>query len=404
MSASFKITLRQDRINTDGTRSVYLQGIFNRVVKKYQLGVNVHENNFKNGIITKADIDHHRKNLLIDKAMNKAKKIKFDYEIKEIDLTIDTFEKEFNNIKYSSSSFYDFIEGQMPYLKARFAKGTIKFYDKSVSKLKRFRGEFNLGDVNLAFLKDFEKHMIVIGNNKNTISSSMSFVKRIIKQAIKAGVIEKDPFKDYPIERVVGNRSFLSSEELSKLVELYSLGELTANKQNVLQYFLFCCFTGLRYSDIKDLRFKDIYQASDGANKKVSIISIDMHKTGKPVRIPMLSDALKLMPETGLDNQKVFRVFANQPTNRYLKEIMEKKEIFKEISFHCARHTFATVALSSGIRIDIIGEILGHRDLKTTKIYAKYLDDTLITEMKKFNQLPSATKKATVRKVKSKSL
>ncbi|HRY31656.1 MAG TPA: site-specific integrase [Bacteroidales bacterium] len=384
MSATFKVKLRQDRSNADGTRSVYLQVIIDRTIKKYPIGVNVLEKNFKDGIISKGDAEHIRKNLLIDKAMNKAKKIKFDYDIKEIAFGLEEFDKQYNNDRYGSTSFYDFVTSQMPYLKARLSVDTIKFYDKGVSKLKGFRAEFNLGEVNLAFLKEYEQYMIGLGNNKNTINSSMSFVKRVLKQAIRAGIIDKDPFKNYPIERIVGNREFLTSEELQVLVKHYSEEPMEDNKKNVLQYFLFCCYTGLRYGDIKNLRFKDIYEVNDGVNPPVSVISIDMHKTGKPVRIPMLEDALRLMPLPGLDQQKVFKVFANQPTNRYLKEIMKKAKIEKEISFHCARHTFATVALSSGIRLDIVGEILGHTDLKTTKIYAKYLDATLINEMRKF--------------------
>jgi len=110
-----------------------------------------------------------------------------------------------------------------------------------------------------------------------------------------------------------------------------------------------------------------------------------MIKTKEFVTIPLIQKAKKLLPEASFGNQTVFHVLSNQPTNRYLKQVMNTVGITKKISFHCARHTFATLSKSQGIDYDVISKILGHTDIKTTKIYTKYERDYLSREMEKWN-------------------
>ena len=114
-----------------------------------------------------------------------------------------------------------------------------------------------------------------------------------------------------------------------------------------------------------------------------------MIKTKGFVKIPLIEKAKSLMPVGIFENQTVFKVLSGQPTNRYLKEIMKTAKINKHISFHCARHTFATISKSRGISYDVISKMLGHTDLKTTKIYTKYELDFLSTEMDKWNHQPT---------------
>lgn len=112
-----------------------------------------------------------------------------------------------------------------------------------------------------------------------------------------------------------------------------------------------------------------------------------MHKTGELVSIPIIEKTKQLIPEltTSFQNQALFKVYCDQPTNRYLKEIMVKAGISKYISFHCARHTFATVGLNLGIPMSLISKLLGHTDIKTTEIYAKYSTESKTKEMEKWN-------------------
>ena len=205
----------------------------------------------------------------------------------------------------------------------------------------------------------------------------MKFIKSILNKAVLAGMIKENVFDKIPLGRTDGNREFLTINELESLSELYYKNELKPNKNNVLRYFLFCCYTGLRFSDIKNLRFNDILD-----NK---YLSIKMVKTKEKVTIPLTEKAKYLIPKSSFKMQYVFKVLHDQPTNRYLKDIMKVAEINKSISFHCSRHTFATVSKTLGMEYDVISRILGHTDIKTTKVYTKYEVSHLEKEMEKWN-------------------
>jgi len=194
--------------------------------------------------------------------------------------------------------------------------------------------------------------------------------------------MKKNVFDNYSIKRVPGHREFLTPDELKKLEDLFKSGELKRYESNILRYFLFSCYTGLRFQDIKNLRFVDLKKEIHN-KKKVTLIKIKMHKTKDEVSIPVIKKAAALIPE-GFQNQKVFKVNTNQVTNRNLKLIYEKIGITKNITFHSARHTFATNGITLGIPIEVISKLLGHRDLKATGIYAKIVDDKKIQEMKKW--------------------
>lgn len=111
-----------------------------------------------------------------------------------------------------------------------------------------------------------------------------------------------------------------------------------------------------------------------------------MHKTRERVTIPLIKKS-KAILSNGLPEQRIFKVFANQVTNRYLKDLAGKAHINKRISFHSSRHTFATVSMELGIPIEYISSLLGHKDLKTTRIYTKILDYKKVEAMKNWEKL-----------------
>ncbi|MCX6268216.1 MAG: site-specific integrase [Bacteroidetes bacterium] len=156
----------------------------------------------------------------------------------------------------------------------------------------------------------------------------------------------------------------------------------------MLKYFLFTCYTGLRYQDLKDLRFSNIVEIGG----KLSI-RLFMHKTKDEVIFNLTSQACKLLPERFADNQKVFNVNSDQVTNRYIKELLIPAKIEKRISMHCARHTFATLAASAGIPPATVQKILGHRQLSTTMIYYHIVDqvksEAMVTFQKFITEKPS---------------
>lgn len=370
--------VQRDYSRQDGTKNLFIRVTIARKIKYYPLNVFVKPEHFKKNTVSKADPEHQAKNTLIDHYELKAKKILFDYRINEKPLTFDNFYQNLFNVSYGSESFYVFYEDQVKLLKGKLSPNTIKAYYSQLGKLREFKKDVTFNDIDLNFITAYEGFIKKEkGNNQNTVSKSIKLIKSILGRAVDQGIIKDNPVKGYKMREIQGNRQFLTLEELGKLEQILTSQKLKANKSNVLQYFLFCCYTGLRYQDVRELRFKDV---KDGNS-----LSIQMIKTKEFVRIPLTEKAKKLIPGHGFDNQKVFKVMTGQPTNRYLKEIMKEANINKKISFHCARHTFATVSKSLGISYDVISKILGHTNLKTTKIYTKYEMTLLNSEMDKWN-------------------
>jgi len=378
MNATIKIIPKTDYIRQDGTINLRLRLTINRKVKYYPLNIYIIPEHFNAGHISKKDVDYISKNLLIDKYINKANKIIFDYRINDIPITFENFDRDFQNKLYNSSSFYDFVDSLQIELKGKLTPGTLKGYKDQVNKMKAFRSDLRFKDIDRRFIDQYELFLIKKRtNNKNTITKSFKFIKSVLNKAVIAGLIKENIFDKIPLGRTEGNREYLTANELNILNKLYYKKELKPNKNNVLRYFLFCCYTGLRYIDIKNLRFADILNEN--------YISICMIKTKENVKIPLTKEAKKLIPKHSFSMQKVFKVLTDQPTNRYLKDIMKHAEINKSISFHCSRHTFATVSKSLGIEYDVISKILGHTDIKTTKVYTKYEFSHLEKEMEKWN-------------------
>jgi len=201
-------------------------------------------------------------------------------------------------------------------------------------------------------------------------------MKTIINKAIQENIIQDNLIKDYKVGEISGDREYLTLDELQKLQDLYDKDKLEQKYQNVLRYFLFACYTGLRYGDLYNLKFSSMVDSK---------VTIKQQKTGGNVVIPLTDKAKRLIPEKKFENQKVFRVLSDQATNRYLKDIMIGVNINKRISTHCARHTFATCGITLGIPIEVVSKILGHTDIKMTQIYSRIIDPLKEQEMKKWD-------------------
>ncbi len=372
MKTSIKIFLRPDNTNIDGSRSLYLLFTSQRQLKKIALNIKVMPKdwNASKTEVKRSDIEFLRKNKHIRKYSDKANKIIDEYFFADKNLSADEFERQFKSNLFGNESFYDFIENELKTLDI--AEGTRKDYVKQISKLKSFRKTLDFSEIDYNLLKDYDTHLRIgrdIENNENTRACSMKFIRQVINKATKQGITDVKPFQNFKVKRIEGDREHLEFSELERLEMLLQSDKLNTNKKSVLQYFLFSCYTGLRYGDLQTLKYKDI--APDNIDgKDYFFIVIDMHKTGKPVEIPLANKALKFI-DKGLAEKTVFHVFTNQATNRHLKTIMQTAGINKEISFHSARHTFASVASDLGIHPNIIQSVMGHTDIKQTLSYAK---------------------------------
>ncbi len=380
-----KIFLRTDHLNSDGTNTVNLRLRNYNKKKDISLRIYVLSKSWNSSTkrVKKTGKDFARINKLITKFENRAKNIIDEHFFYDKPLTLSVFTRRFSIDERDSGSFYDYVLHKLE--NRRMAKETYKAYKSQVSKLKIFRKKLSFSDLTPFFIHQYKKHLMdEVGNNENTTNKSLRIIKAFINWAIEDELMKKNPFQSIKTNHVDGKREFLSILELEKLEILFNKAELKNNLHHVLRYFLFACYTGLRYTDMHDLRFKHIIKASFNRTE-IDLIDIKMHKTQKQVTIPLIKKAKDLLHIRVTSSQKVFKIISNQKTNQNLKEIMKIAGINKKITFHSARHTLATNGLEMGIPIEVISKILGHTELKTTQIYAKVNDGLKYREMQKLN-------------------
>jgi len=253
-----------------------------------------------------------------------------------------------------------------------------------------------LHQLDFKFVKDFEvylrnhkpkDHQKQINNNG--VMKHIIRLKKMVNLAMNLQWIDNDPFTAYKLKIQKVNREQLSEKELAAMEKK----EFAIERLDMVRdLFVFCCYTGLSYVDVINLTPGHIVASTNGEKW----ISTCREKTMIPVNVPLLPKALKILDKyktniRSLSGGKVFPVMSNQKVNSYLKEISEVCNITKNVTFHLARHTFATtVALSNGLPIETVSKILGHTKITTTQIYAKVLERKLEEDMRNLkNRLAS---------------
>jgi site-specific recombinase XerD len=268
-----------------------------------------------------------------------------------------------------------------------FAKGTIQRYETSLSHTREFiKWKYNLEDLELRkldyeFIKEYDYWLKTVRNcSQNTASKYLGNFKKIVLQCVKLGWIKKDPFSQFKLVKKEVFREFLNEDELKILLnKKFSIERLSL----VRDIFIFSCFTGMAYIDVFRLSPSQFFTGVD----EQTWISYTRKKTDSLTKIPLLPQALFLIRKyDGFNhfrlNEKVFPCFSNQKMNAYLKEIADLCSIKKNLTFHMARHTFATtVTLTNGIPIETVSRMLGHKSLKQTQHYAKIIDKKISEDM-----------------------
>lgn len=269
-----------------------------------------------------------------------------------------------------------------------FAAGTLERYETVLRHLKEFVSskyhltDFLLKDVDYEFIQGFDYYLRSARHcENNTTVKYLKNFKKIIRIGLANGWITIDPFLKYKVKLRKVDRGFLTQEELNTITEKQFS---TPRLNQIKDAFLFQCYTGLAYADIKSLKRVQLIKDADGE----LWISTHRTKTDTPVNVPVLPQAMEIIerykdhPECG-SKGLLLPVLSNQKMNAYLKEIADVCGIQKNISSHLARHTFATtVTLANGISLEAVSKMLGHTNLNTSRIYARMLDSRVSDEMK----------------------
>lgn len=267
-----------------------------------------------------------------------------------------------------------------------FAPGTILRYETTLKHLQDFlRHKYNVEDISLekidhAFIMDFDFYFRTVRNcNNNTTVKYIKNFKKIINYCLANDWIQKDPFVNYKVKIEKVERIFLSEEEIVKIY----IHEHPAERLNLVRdIFIFSCYTGLAYVDVDNLTKNHIVKGIDGQ----LWIHTYRQKTSTPTKIPLLDIPLEIINKYQdhplCKGGKLLPVFSNQKMNVYLKEIAAIAGINKELTFHCARHTFATtVTLSNGVPIESVSKMLGHNSITTTQHYARITEQKISHDM-----------------------
>lgn len=266
------------------------------------------------------------------------------------------------------------------YFKALAGKRKSSNYDNWVSTLNYLEnftnGILKFADLNERFCNGFKEYLLTTRSNKsdkttlsqNSAVSYFNKLKAALKQAYKDGYLQTDlNAKIEPIKQAETRRNFLTIEELNQLIKT------PCNNPLMKRAALFSALTGLRFSDIQKMVWGEV----EHINGQGYFINFKQQKTKGVETLPISEQAFALMGERGTGEQKVFPLLKYSAyENKHLYQWIGAAGITKDITFHCFRHTFATLQLSNGTDIYTVSKMLGHRELKTTQIYAKVIDQT----------------------------
>ena len=248
----------------------------------------------------------------------------------------------------------------------------------TVTVLQEFRPGLDFKDITYTFLKDFEVHLKEKGNSVNTIAKHLRQLRTLVNEAINQGYIPSDayPFRKYKIKQEKGRKEFLTPDELKRLENL----DVDKKLRHVLDAFLFCCYTGLRYSDFCQLTPENIIRVN--GKRWLYFKSV---KTDVEIRLPLhlLFEGKALAVLERYDIVTDFaKIGPNSEANKYLAQLSALARIRKHITYHTARHTCATLLVHQGVPITTVQKLLGHTSVRTTEVYAEVLSNTIIRDLK----------------------
>jgi site-specific recombinase XerD len=269
------------------------------------------------------------------------------------------------------------------------AQCTFNRYERTRKRLADFMlhrykiSDIAIKNIDYSFITDFENYLRIASNNGNNATAKfMQQFKRIVIRAKNNGWIQADPFVNYSIRLEKVDRGYLTEQELSLIMKKkFGIQRL----EHVRDIFIFSCFTGLSYVDVYNLKENDIQVSFDDR----LWIKKKRQKTNIQSNILLLDIPKIILNKYNgkLLNGKVLPVLSNQKVNSYLKEIGDLCGIKKNLTFHLARHTFATtITLSKGVPIETISKMLGHNSIKTTQIYARITDNKISLDMHELSE------------------
>lgn len=394
---SVKIIPKQNKTKLNGMIPLYMRVTINRKTSFFSLGVDIEPDHWDESICR------------VKKSHPNSKKINHylreeEYKAagEELDKNISAKAIKNQLLGKAEVSLSQFIQGYYENLEKKGNIATFKKHKSVLKKMETFldKKPIQFMDFDLSKLKSFQAHLEGLKNTPATIHSNLRIIRKYYNLAIKEGIIKhtNNPFSKFtmPKETQV-ERTFLTEDEVNRLIALdLTLHSLEDKYRDI---YVLSTFIGLRISDLLQLNW---------SNFNGSHLLIKTQKTKSQVSLLLPEKALEIIlkykpqqDEPGNNNfifpclnngvhydaKSLHNSISSQTTlmNRTLKEIGKKAEIAKSITCHSGRHTFATRALSKGIRIEYLSKLLSHRTLRATSIYSHIVNRDLDDAMLAFN-------------------
>ena len=254
-------------------------------------------------------------------------------------------------------------------------------YRTLMNDIDKFRRGVRVDECDYAFVEKYDLYLKDCGVGHNTRVGRLRLLRAVLNEAVKRDMIARNPFDRYRVEGMTSRHGFLSDGEIARLERLTGLSE---RESMVRDAFLFCSYTGLRWSDFKALRQENI---------KNGWIRMTMQKTGQKVAIPyekLFEGRAKMMLDR--HGNDVRSMNGNLPTNSQvnstLRDLLRKACINTDfrVTFHTSRHTFASLLLEEGFPVTTVQRMLGHTKVQTTQIYAEVTERTIEKDVRKLSE------------------
>lgn len=278
-------------------------------------------------------------------------------------------------VKLNSDFYYQFDE----YFKIKFglgelSDGTKYHYELFKKQLKEYKGKLTLEEINTKFIDDFMYYLKTekkVGNSG--IGTRLKCFSAVLNKFVIDELISHNPCKNVNRPKENKRDTFLNQNDLKKIVLAnLNLGYKTKGLELTRKLFLFSCYTGLRYSDVMNLKKENIID-----NQRIKIV---MLKTREEVTIYLNQYSLGILKNVNLrsknDKDFIFERRENVSVNRDLKYIAQVSKIKKLLTFHVARHTFGSILAINNTPINLIKEFMGHKDIRVTQIYMNSDEET----------------------------
>lgn len=321
------------RTRKDGMIGLMLRFTIGGKQVRININLRVPAAHFKNGRCSgyREAADH---NALIGQVLSRAHQIYVDARLGGHQMTQAYFLNRYHN-SASRECFYSFMRREIKASRGQKSPGTITVYDSTLKKLQEYRPECSFADLSYDFVKDFDRWLSQEKKNTvSTVAKAHKTVKTFIKEAIRCGVKIQNPYEQFSYSKGKNRIDYLALEELEKLTILYDSHQIEGRLQNVLQCFLFSCFTGLRMSDLQAITRENIVDDTLVFNQQKN------GRNSKTISLPLSTHALRYISKTG----DILPRISAQKMNQYIKEVAAFAGITRNVTFHLARHTFAPFA------------------------------------------------------------